>query len=68
MNLKSDQSVLVQGITGKEALFWTERMIEYGTRIVAGVSPGKGGIKVLGVPVYNTVKEALKRHRIDTSL
>ncbi len=60
--------VLVQGITGREGRFHTERMLEYGTRIVAGVTPGKGGGEVLGIPVYNTVKEAVARHRIDASI
>ncbi len=51
--------VLVQGITGAEGTFHTERMLEYGTKIVAGVTPGKGGAKHLGVPVFNTVAEAI---------
>ncbi len=50
-------SVLVQGITGREAEFWTGRMLQYGTRIVAGVTPGKGGRTVHGIPVYDTVKQ-----------
>ncbi len=54
--------VLVQGITGREGRFHTERMLRYGTRIVAGVTPGKGGENVHGVPVYDTVEEALKNH------
>lgn len=51
--------VLVQGITGAEGTFHTERMLEYGTKIVAGVTPGKGGARHLGVPVFNTVAEAV---------
>ena len=51
--------VIVQGITGKTALFHTKQMLDYGTQIVAGVTPGKGGMTVEGVPVYNTVKEAV---------
>jgi succinyl-CoA synthetase alpha subunit len=51
--------VLVQGITGKAARFWTERMLEYGTNIVGGVTPGKGGETVSGKLVYDTVKEAM---------
>lgn len=50
--------VIVQGITGKTALYHTKQMLEYGTKIVAGVTPGKGGTRVEGVPVFNTVGEA----------
>jgi len=56
--IDKDTKVLVQGITGSTALFHTKQMIEYGTKIVAGVTPGKGGQDVEGVPVYNTVEEA----------
>src|SRR5690625_2657166 len=56
--INKDTKVLVQGITGSTALFHTKQMIEYGTKIVAGVTPGKGGQEVEGVPVYNTVEEA----------
>lgn len=62
-----DSKVLVQGITGRLGRKQTELMQEYGTNIVAGTSPGKGGESVLGVPVYNTVKEALRHHDIDVS-
>jgi succinyl-CoA synthetase alpha subunit len=55
-----DTKVLVQGITGSTALFHTKQMLEYGTKIVAGVTPGKGGTEVEGVPVFNTVEEAVK--------
>jgi succinyl-CoA synthetase alpha subunit len=51
--------VAVQGITGAEGTFHAERMLEYGTKIVAGVTPGKGGTKHLGLPVFNTVAEAV---------
>jgi succinyl-CoA synthetase alpha subunit len=60
--------VLVQGITGKEGHFHTERMLEYGTKVVAGVTPGRGGEEVAGVPIYNTVKGALSDHQIDASV
>jgi succinyl-CoA synthetase alpha subunit len=53
--------VLVQGITGGEGLFHTRQMVEYGTKVVAGVTPGKGGQKVDGIPVFNTVSEAVKK-------
>jgi succinyl-CoA synthetase alpha subunit len=54
-------NVLVQGITGGEGLFHTRQMVEYGTKVVAGVTPGKGGQKVDGIPVFNTVSEAAKK-------
>lgn len=53
-----DTKVLIQGITGREGLFHTEQMIEYGTDVVGGVTPGKGGEWVLGKPVFDTVKAA----------
>ncbi|ABL77923.1 succinate--CoA ligase subunit alpha [Thermofilum pendens] len=61
--------VLVQGITGKQGMLHTEQMLRYGTRIVAGVTPGKGGSTIVGVPVYNTVAEAVDKHpEINTSI
>lgn len=53
-----DTKVIVQGITGSTALFHTKQMLSYGTKIVAGVTPGKGGLTAEGVPVYNTLREA----------
>jgi succinyl-CoA synthetase alpha subunit len=53
--------VVVQGITGGEGTFHTQRMQEYGTKVVAGVTPGKGGLIHLDVPVYNTVAEAVEK-------
>src|SRR5690625_4709058 len=55
-----DTKVIVQGITGGTARFHTKQMLEYGTKIVAGVTPGKAGSEVEGVPVYNTVEDAVK--------
>ena len=52
--------LIVQGITGREGTFHTEQMLKYGTSVVAGVTPGKGGQFILGVPVFNTVKEAVE--------
>jgi len=57
--LDRDTSVIVQGITGRIAQFHTREMIDYGTNVVGGVVPGKGGETVHGVPVFNTVKEAV---------
>jgi len=59
--------VVVQGITGGEGTFHTQRMQEYGTKVVAGVTPGKGGQTHLGVPVYNTVAEAVEKERANAS-
>ncbi|MEM0075515.1 MAG: succinate--CoA ligase subunit alpha [Conexivisphaerales archaeon] len=60
--------VLVQGITGRYGRLHTELMMSYGTNIVAGVTPGKGGESVNGVPVYNTCKEAVSKHGVDASI
>ncbi|HIJ40570.1 MAG TPA: succinate--CoA ligase subunit alpha [Deltaproteobacteria bacterium] len=53
--------IVVQGITGKEGAFHTKQMLDYGTKVVAGVTPGKGGQKVEGVPVFNTVRQAVQK-------
>ncbi len=55
----SDTRLLVQGITGREGEFHTRQMIEYGTKVVAGVTPGRGGSELAGVPVFNTVRDAV---------
>lgn len=60
--------VIVQGITGGAGSSHTQRMLNYGTKIVAGTSPGKGGETVHGVPVYDTVKECVEKHQADTSV
>jgi succinyl-CoA synthetase alpha subunit len=60
--------LVVQGITGGEGSFHTQQMIEYGTKVVAGVTPGKGGTDFNGVPVYNTVEEAVKERKANTSV
>lgn len=58
--LDKDTKVIVQGITGKTAMFHTKQMLEYGTKIVAGVTPGKAGQEVEGVPVFNSVQDAVE--------
>jgi succinyl-CoA synthetase alpha subunit len=60
--------LLVQGITGSEGSFHTQRCIEYGTNVVGGVTPGKGGSETLGVPVFNTVETAVERTGANASL
>lgn len=66
--LFADTQVLVQGITGNQGSFHTRQMMSYGTKIVAGVSPGKGGQNLDGIPVYDTVAAAAINHRIDASI
>ena len=67
--INSDTKVVVQGITGSEGTFHSEQMIDYGTNIVAGVTPGKGGATVLdSIPVYNTVEEARSKHGANASI
>jgi succinyl-CoA synthetase alpha subunit len=68
MILRRDQTVLVQGITGKQASFWTEKMLACGTQIVAGSSPGKGGNSVSGIPVYDSAVAAAAAHSIDCTV
>ena len=60
--------VLVQGITGSVGLFQTRVMMEYGTRVVAGVTPGKGGQTAAGVPVYDLAAEAVSNHEVDAAI
>ncbi len=70
MSVLIDRStaVVVQGITGKIATFHTEEMLAYGTNLVGGVTPGKGGSNVHGVPVFNTMKEAVEKTGATASL
>ncbi|MCG3253144.1 MAG: succinate--CoA ligase subunit alpha [Candidatus Heimdallarchaeota archaeon] len=63
-----DTKVLVQGITGNQGTFHSKAMIDYGTKVVAGVTPKRGGQEVNGVPVYNTIKEAQEKHEIDATV
>ncbi|MBI5035457.1 MAG: succinate--CoA ligase subunit alpha [Chloroflexi bacterium] len=60
--------LVVQGMTGREGEFHTKQMIEYGTNVVAGMTPGRGGEKVLGVPVFDTVAEAVDKTGANTSI
>lgn len=70
MSVLIDQKtrVVVQGLTGREGGFHAEQMIAYGTKVVAGVTPGKGGAKHLNVPVFNTVADAVKETGADASV
>ena len=66
--LNKNSRVIVQGFTGSEGTFHAEQMIDYGTTLVGGVTPGKGGQKHLGKPVFNTVQEAVDKAGADTSV
>src|SRR4029079_8435336 len=67
--VNSNTRVLVQGITGKEGSFQTQRCIEYGTKVVAGVTPGRGGEKTEhGIPVFNRVRHAMRETGADCAL
>ena len=66
--VNKSSNVIVQGFTGKEGTFHSEQMIEYGTNLVGGVTPGKGGTVHLGKPVFNTVEDAVKKVNANTSL
>jgi succinyl-CoA synthetase alpha subunit len=63
-----DTRVVVQGLTGSEGSFHAEQMMDYGTNVVAGVTPGKGGQTHLGLPVFNTVAEAVEQENANTSI
>ncbi len=66
--IDKETKVLVQGITGRQGSFHTEQMLAYGTRITGGVSPGKGGTSVAGVPVFDTVCAALEAEKAEASI
>lgn len=63
-----DTRIIVQGITGREAVTFTKDMIDYGSKVVAGVTPGKGGQTVHGVPVFDTVYQAVREHSAEASV
>jgi succinyl-CoA synthetase alpha subunit len=63
-----DSKVIFQGMTGKWGQYYSLQMMTYGTNVVAGVTPGRGGEKIHGVPIYDTVFDALKNHEADTSI
>jgi succinyl-CoA synthetase alpha subunit len=66
--VNKDSKIVCQGITGNQGSFHTEQCIEYGTQVVAGVTPGRGGQEHLGVPVYNTVRDAVAETGADVSM
>ena len=66
--VNKDSKIIVQGFTGKEGSFHAGQMIEYGTNIIGGVTPGKGGQDHLGKPVFNSVDEAVSKARADTTI
>ncbi|HET9887063.1 MAG TPA: succinate--CoA ligase subunit alpha, partial [bacterium] len=63
-----DTKLIVQGITGRDGSFHAKKMVEYGTKVVAGVTPGKGGQSLDGIPVFNTVAEAVKQTGANASI
>jgi succinyl-CoA synthetase alpha subunit len=66
--VNKDSKIICQGITGNQGQFHTEQCIAYGTRVVGGVTPGRGGEESLGVPVFNTMREAVAETGADVSM
>jgi succinyl-CoA synthetase alpha subunit len=66
--IDGNTKLVIQGITGREGTFHAEQMLEYGTKVVAGVTPGKGGQEVLGIPIFDTVKEAKEATDANTTI
>ena len=66
--VNKNSKIICQGITGNQGSFHTEKCVEYGTQVVAGVTPGRGGHDHLGIPVYNTMREAVKATGADVSM
>jgi malate-CoA ligase subunit alpha len=65
--INENTRIIVQGFTGKIGSFHAQDMINYGSRVVGGITPGKGGQTHLGLPVFNTVKEAVQKVRAEAS-
>lgn len=66
--INEQTKILVQGITGSQASKTVKEMLDYGSKVICGVTPGKGGGKIEGIPVYDSIKDALKEHKVDASL
>ena len=66
--INENTRLIVQGITGRDGSFHAQQMLEYGTKVVGGVTPGKGGNDILGLPVFNTVKQAKEKTNANTSI
>jgi len=66
--ISSDSRIIVQGITGREAVSFTRDMLDYGAKVVGGVTPGRGGRDVAGVPVHDTVRQITDHQRVDVSV
>jgi len=66
--ITGDTTCIIQGITGREAVSMTRECLDYGTKIVGGVTPGRGGREIHGVPVFDTVEQVCKRERVDASV
>src|SRR4030042_524196 len=66
--ISADTRIIVQGITGREAVSFTRDMLDYGASVVGGVTPGRGGRDVAGVPVFDTVRQITDRQRVDVSV
>jgi len=66
--VNKDSRVIVQGFTGSEGSFHSQQMIEYGTKVIGGITPGKGGQTHLGLPIFNTVYEAVEKHGANVSV
>lgn len=66
--VNSESKIIVQGITGRDGSFHTQQMLSYGSKIVAGVTPGKGGTEIFGIPIFDTMKEAVKNTQANVSI
>jgi succinyl-CoA synthetase alpha subunit len=66
--LDKDSKILVQGFTGSQGTFHAQQMLDYGTQVVGGVTPGKGGTQHLGLPVFDTMEQAVKATGADASV